>query len=217
MPPASSSWMARWARCCRSAIPPPADFGGAHLENCNENLCRHASGMDSGHSPRLSRSGRGHHRDQQLSGLADRSGGIRHRRPDARAERPRGANWRGRRPTNSPPRRSPASSRAPSGPPRSRITLSGDVTFQQLVDSYYVQAQGLMEGGVDILLLETGFDTRNVKAGLLAIQQARARTRHPHPDDGFGHDRALGRHAGRPDRSTPSAPRSRTPICSRSA
>ena len=35
----------------------------------------------------------------------------------------------------------------------------------ELRDSYYEQAQGLVEGGVDLLLIETGFDTRNVKAG----------------------------------------------------
>ena len=32
--------MAPWAPCCRPTIPPLADFGGAGLENCNENLCR---------------------------------------------------------------------------------------------------------------------------------------------------------------------------------
>ena len=57
------------------------------------------------------------------------------------------------------------------GPTTKSITLRGDVTFQQLSDSYYVQAQGLVEGGVDVLLLETGFDTRNIKAGLFAIRK----------------------------------------------
>ena len=57
------------------------------------------------------------------------------------------------------------------GPTTRSITLRGDVTFQQLRDSYYVQARALVDGGVDLLLFETVFDTRNVKAGLLAIQQ----------------------------------------------
>src|SRR5271154_6882474 len=48
------------------------------------------------------------------------------------------------------------------------ITLRGDVTFEQLRDSYHAQARGLMEGGADILVVETGFDTRNVKAAMLA-------------------------------------------------
>ena len=57
------------------------------------------------------------------------------------------------------------------GPTTKSITLRGDVTFEQLSDSYYVQAKGLIDGGADILLLETAFDTRNVKAGVLAIQK----------------------------------------------
>jgi hypothetical protein len=47
----------------------------------------------------------------------------------------------------------------------------GDVTFGELRDSYYGQARALVEGGVDLLLFETAFDTRNVKAGLIAVQK----------------------------------------------
>ena len=54
------------------------------------------------------------------------------------------------------------------GPTTKSLTLRGDVTFQQLRDSYYEQAKALVEGGVDFLLFETGFDTRNVKSGLVA-------------------------------------------------
>ncbi|HZU25014.1 MAG TPA: homocysteine S-methyltransferase family protein, partial [Bryobacteraceae bacterium] len=59
------------------------------------------------------------------------------------------------------------------GPTTKSITLRGDVTFQQLRDSYYAQAKGLLEGGADLLLIETAFDTRNIKAALLAVQQLR--------------------------------------------
>ena len=45
-----------------------------------------------------------------------------------------------------------------------------EVTFDQLREGYAEAARGLKEGGVDLLLIETGFDTRNVKAALLAIQ-----------------------------------------------
>lgn len=44
-----------------------------------------------------------------------------------------------------------------------------NVTFDQLVDAYSVQAQGLIDGGVDILLIETVFDTLNCKAALYAV------------------------------------------------
>ena len=45
------------------------------------------------------------------------------------------------------------------------------VTFDQHVDSYYQQVSALVEGGVDILLPETTFDTLNLKACLFAISK----------------------------------------------
>ncbi|MEG2061165.1 MAG: methionine synthase [Alistipes sp.] len=46
---------------------------------------------------------------------------------------------------------------------------SREVNFTQLVDSYTDQARGLLDGGADILLVETVFDTLNAKAALYAI------------------------------------------------
>ena len=57
------------------------------------------------------------------------------------------------------------------GPTTRAISVTGGITFEQLRNNYYEQAAGLMEGGADILLLETCQDTRNIKAGLLAIQE----------------------------------------------
>ncbi|XP_071516049.1 methionine synthase-like isoform X2 [Panulirus ornatus] len=45
-----------------------------------------------------------------------------------------------------------------------------NITFDQLVEAYSEQAKGLLDGGVDILLVETIFDTANAKAALFAIQ-----------------------------------------------
>ncbi len=45
------------------------------------------------------------------------------------------------------------------------------VTFDQLRAAYHEQAQGLMEGGADLLLVETVFDTLNSKAALFAIDE----------------------------------------------
>jgi 5-methyltetrahydrofolate--homocysteine methyltransferase len=44
-----------------------------------------------------------------------------------------------------------------------------NVTFDELVTSYYEQVVGLMDGGADILIVETIFDTLNAKAALYAI------------------------------------------------
>lgn len=46
-----------------------------------------------------------------------------------------------------------------------------DVTFDQVRDAYAEQLRGLIEGGVDTILVETVFDTLNAKAALFAIQE----------------------------------------------
>uniref|UniRef100_A0A9L0K1R0 Methionine synthase n=1 Tax=Equus asinus TaxID=9793 RepID=A0A9L0K1R0_EQUAS len=46
-----------------------------------------------------------------------------------------------------------------------------NITFDELVEAYKEQAEGLLDGGVDILLVETIFDTANAKAALFAIQK----------------------------------------------
>ncbi|WP_418982673.1 methionine synthase [Alistipes sp.] len=48
---------------------------------------------------------------------------------------------------------------------------SREVTFRQLVAAYTDQARGLLDGGADILLIETVFDTLNAKAALYAVDR----------------------------------------------
>ena len=65
------------------------------------------------------------------------------------------------------------------GPTNRSTSLSPDVnnpayraaTFDGMVAAYYDQVRGLVEGGVDILLAETAFDTLNLKAALFAIEK----------------------------------------------
>jgi 5-methyltetrahydrofolate--homocysteine methyltransferase len=65
------------------------------------------------------------------------------------------------------------------GPTNKTASLSPDVndpgyraiTFDQLVTAYAQQAEALIEGGVDALLIETIFDTLNAKAALYAVKQ----------------------------------------------
>jgi 5-methyltetrahydrofolate--homocysteine methyltransferase len=64
------------------------------------------------------------------------------------------------------------------GPTNRSCTISPDVndpgyrniTFAQLVSAYTTQAEGLIDGGADLLLVETVMDTLNCKAALFAIQ-----------------------------------------------
>ncbi|XP_007452996.1 PREDICTED: methionine synthase isoform X2 [Lipotes vexillifer] len=46
-----------------------------------------------------------------------------------------------------------------------------NITFDELVEAYREQAKGLLDGGVDILLIETIFDTANAKAALFAVHK----------------------------------------------
>jgi 5-methyltetrahydrofolate--homocysteine methyltransferase len=63
------------------------------------------------------------------------------------------------------------------GPTNRTCSISTDVhsaatrgvTYDELVEAYYEQASGLIDGGVDILLVETIFDTLNAKAAFFAI------------------------------------------------
>ena len=57
------------------------------------------------------------------------------------------------------------------GPTTKAISVTGGITFDALCENFYDQSKALVEGGVDILLIETCQDTRNVKAGLLAVER----------------------------------------------
>jgi 5-methyltetrahydrofolate--homocysteine methyltransferase len=65
------------------------------------------------------------------------------------------------------------------GPLNKTLSLSPDVnnpgyralSFDDAVDAYYEQIKGLVEGGVDLLLIETIFDTLNAKAAIFAIKK----------------------------------------------
>ncbi len=67
------------------------------------------------------------------------------------------------------------------GPTTKAITVTGGITFPELVENFYDQAKALLEGGVDVLLVETSQDTRNVKAALLAIRRLREELGRPVP------------------------------------
>lgn len=65
------------------------------------------------------------------------------------------------------------------GPLNKTLSLSPDVnnpgyrtvTFDEVADAYYEQIRGLSDGGADLLLIETIFDTLNAKAAIYAIKK----------------------------------------------
>jgi len=62
------------------------------------------------------------------------------------------------------------------GPTTKTLSVTGGTTFTELTRDYEEQARGLIDGGAEVLLLETSQDLLNVKAGFLGIQQAFEKT-----------------------------------------
>ncbi|CAN5183774.1 hypothetical protein BH11BAC6_BH11BAC6_00830 [soil metagenome] len=73
------------------------------------------------------------------------------------------------------------------GPLNKTLSLSPDVnnpgfrsvTFDEVVNAYYDQVRGLIDGGADVLLIETIFDTLNAKAAIYAIKKYFRETQKP--------------------------------------
>ena len=128
---------------------------------------------------------------------------LRDQRRGARGSRARPPT-RGRRRR----RTSRASSPAPLGPTNRTASISPDVndpgfrnvTFDELRDAYAEQVRGLIDGGADIILIETIFDTLNAKAAGFAVAGGVRRDGRRAAGDDLGHDhRPLGPHAVGPD------------------
>ena len=107
------------------------------------------------------------------------------------------------------------------GPTSKQLSIAGNVndpayravTFDQMVDNYYEQVDALVEGGVDILLAETAFDTLVLKACLFAIEKYFVDHDVRLAGDGLVHRSSKAAARSRPKRSKPAGIRSRTPTC----
>lgn len=148
-----------------------ADFGGPDLEGCNENLCRTRPDVVDGVHERYLRAGCDVVETDSFGGtplvlaeygLADQAFELN--RLSAAIARAACARW------DSPAK--PRFVAGSMGPTTRAISVTGNVTFEELEETFRVQALGLMAGGADYLLLETAQDTRNVKAGLIGIERA---------------------------------------------
>lgn len=144
-----------------------ADFGGPALEGCNENLVLsrpdvilgiHRAYLDAGVDVVETNTFGGTALVLAEYGLADRAYQIN--LTAARLARQAAEEY-------SRPGR-PRFVAGAIGPTTKAITVTGGVTFGELVDYFHGQAKALVEGGADLLLVETCQDTRNTKAALLA-------------------------------------------------
>ena len=147
----------------------PEDFGGTELEGCNENLVVtrpdvildvHRAYLAAGADLIETDSFSGTPVVLAEYGLADRARELNRRAAElavqaateiATADRPRFVV-------------------GSMGPTNKAISVTGGITFDDLVTGFTEQARGLFEGGVDLFAVETCQDTRNTKAALIAIE-----------------------------------------------
>src|SRR5262249_45791624 len=58
------------------------------------------------------------------------------------------------------------------GPQTKTSPVTGGITFDEVMEAFYAQVLGLLEGGADLLLIETAQDTLNLKATMLGARRA---------------------------------------------
>jgi 5-methyltetrahydrofolate--homocysteine methyltransferase len=152
-----------------------ADFGGPQLEGCNENLVRtrpgkvrelHQGFLDAGADIIETNSFGATSIVLAEYGLAEHAREINRLAAQIARSAADEAAAAGR----------PRFVAGSMGPTTKSISITGGITFDQLATAYQEQAEGLIEGGVDLLLLETVQDTLNCKAGLVGIEHAIANT-----------------------------------------
>src|SRR5256884_2190983 len=147
-----------------------ADFGGPELEGCNENLVRTRPDvvlyiprkfLQAGADIIETNSFNGTKSDLIDYGVADQSYELMSKA--AHLARQAADEFS----TPSKPRFVAGSM----GPTRKAITVTGGITFDHLRQDYYDLAKPLVDGGADLLMIETSQDTRNIKAAILAIRR----------------------------------------------
>ena len=99
-------------------------------------------------------------------GLGDKVDAINVGAAQARARRVRQSSRRPSSRASSPARWAP-----PACSRRAPTRRSPHITFADLAENYYQQAKGLVEGGVDVLLIETSQDILEVKAAIAGIER----------------------------------------------
>ncbi|HVA66423.1 MAG TPA: methionine synthase [Elusimicrobiota bacterium] len=147
-----------------------ADFGGHELEGCNEHLVLskpeaiarvHESYLEAGADIVSSNSFGAVRHVLAEYGLSEKTADIA--RAAGRLAKAAAQKW------SSPDK--PRFAAGALGPGTKAISVTGGISFDQVAAAYAEAARGLLEGGVDLLLLETQQDTLNVKASLLGFEE----------------------------------------------
>ena len=171
--------MARWAPRCRSTTWAPTDFGGERHAGCHDFLVLqrpdviervHASYLEAGADVIETCTFRSNRLTMAEYGLENRVAEINR---SAAALARRAAD----RFSTDGHRRFVAGSIGPSGKlPSSSDPELSKISFDELADVFAEQAEALMEGDCDLLIVETSQDMLEVKAAIMGVQDAFARS-----------------------------------------
>ncbi|HVE12415.1 MAG TPA: homocysteine S-methyltransferase family protein, partial [Elusimicrobiota bacterium] len=148
-----------------------ADFGGPELEGCNENLVLTRPDVISGVHARYFEAG---------ADIASTNtfGGIRHVLAEyGLQDKVRELNAAATRLAKAEASRfstpdKPRFTAGALGPGTKTISVTGGIAFDEVRRNYAEAAEGLLEGGADLVLLETQQDTLNIKASILGLHDA---------------------------------------------
>jgi 5-methyltetrahydrofolate--homocysteine methyltransferase len=149
----------------------PDDFGGAELDGCNEILVRtrpdvilevHRAYLEAGADIIETDTFGGTPLVLAEYGLESEARALNQRAAELAVEAALGLS------TVDKPRFVAGSM----GPTTKAISVTGGITFAELVWTFGEQVRGLLEGGVDLFFIETCQDTRNTKAALIAVEEA---------------------------------------------
>jgi 5-methyltetrahydrofolate--homocysteine methyltransferase len=147
----------------------PDDFGGQELEGCHENLVRtrpdvildvHRAYLAAGADIIETDTFGGTPLVLTEYGLQAEARALNRRAAELAVEAAREAATPGK----------PRFVAGSIGPTTKAISVTGGITFAELVQNFREQARGLVEGGADLLFIETCQDTRNTKAALIAVE-----------------------------------------------
>jgi len=146
----------------------PEDFGGVELEGCNENLVAtrpdvildvHRAYLEAGADLIETDTFSGTPVVLSEYGLENRARDLNRRAAELAAQAV----------ADFPSPNRPRFVVGSMGPTNKAISVTGGITFDELVAGFTEQARGLYEGEVDLFAVETCQDTRNTKAALIAV------------------------------------------------
>jgi 5-methyltetrahydrofolate--homocysteine methyltransferase len=148
-----------------------ADFGGPDLEGCNENLLLtrpdvirdvHEAYFRAGADAVESNTFGAVRHVLAEYGLQDKAREICRRGCEVAREAAKKHSAEGR----------PRFVAGSLGPGTKAISVTGGITFDEVLTNYAEATEGLMEGGADLILLETQQDTINIKASMAGVHEA---------------------------------------------